>query len=96
MEIQVTNVAAKWYIDELDLQPSSYIRFFPRYGGVGGLVPGFSIGISFDEPEHVYASTTVEGIIFFIEENDAWYFESIHHLKIDLHEKKNEPEFIYT
>ncbi|HLR73912.1 MAG TPA: hypothetical protein VK077_01490 [Virgibacillus sp.] len=96
MNIQVTSEAAKWYISELDLQPSSYLRFFPRYGGVGGLIPGFSIGISFDKPVHLHASTQVEGITFFIEQNDAWYFDEKNELKIALNKTLNEPEFIYS
>jgi len=96
MEIEVTREAAKWYKDELDLSASAHIRLFPRYGGVGGLIPGFSLGINLDLPEQIHASTDVEGITFFIEHKDAWYFQDKDHLKIDLNDELNEPEFIYT
>ncbi len=94
MKLHVTNEAAKWYIKELDITPPSQIRLFPRYGGVGGIVPGFSLGINQDVPTTVYASIETEELLFFVEENDAWYFGE-HDLTIQLDADKDEPEFIY-
>lgn len=94
MKLHVTNEAAKWYINELDMNVPNQIRLFPRYGGVGGIVPGFSLGINNDDPKAVYASLEVEKILFFVEENDAWYFGE-HDLTIQLDTDKDEPAFIY-
>jgi len=94
MNIHVTKEAAIWYKEELELTTPAQIRLFPRYGGVGGIIPGFSIGINNDQPKAIYASTTVEDIQFFVEEQDSWYFEG-HHLKIQLNKNLGEPEFIY-
>ena len=33
MKINISNEAAAWYIDELDLTPGTSLRFFVRYGG---------------------------------------------------------------
>lgn len=93
MKIDVTKQAAAWYKQELDID-SSYIRLFVRYGGVGGRIPGFSLGISFDNPVTPIASKTIEQLHFFIEETDAWYFEE-HDIKITLDEEINEPRFTY-
>lgn len=94
MKLHITQDAANWYMDELELNTPTQIRLFPRYGGVGGIIPGFSIGINDDLPEVIYASSTVSDIQFFIEEKDAWYFDG-HHLTIQFNEELHEPEFIY-
>lgn len=94
MKIHITEKAAKWYEEELELQPPAYIRFFPRYGGVGGQIPGFSLGINNNSPTDMRSSVKVNDITFFIEAKDAWYFDD-KNLAIRLNEQKNEPEFSY-
>lgn len=90
----MTDEAFSWYKDELDLKEQTSIRFFVRYGGIGGQVPGFSLGISEAEPENLHTSTNMNGIIFFIEEDDLWYFEG-KDLIITLDEQLQEPRFTY-
>ena|SRR5699024_5318848 len=94
MKLHITQEAANWYVNELELDTPTQIRLFPRYGGVGGIIPGYSVGINNDLPEVVHASSIVSGIKFFIEEKDAWYFDG-YHLTIQFDEELNEPEFIY-
>lgn len=89
MEIHVTKEAAKWYTEEVITDASPYIRLFPRYGS-GGHIPGFSLGISNEKPMRVYRQTRVENIIFYIEEDDEWYFEG-KDISISLN-KMNEPQ----
>ncbi|GAB3066547.1 HesB/YadR/YfhF family protein [Virgibacillus ainsalahensis] len=94
MEIQISKEAAKWYKNELDISDSAQLRFYVRYGGFGGNVPGFSLGVTKSIPENIVASTEVENITFFIEDKDAWYFDE-KDLKINLNHKLNEPDFKY-
>ncbi|HLQ72400.1 MAG TPA: hypothetical protein VK142_11395 [Bacillota bacterium] len=94
LKISVSQVAAKWYKDEFSIEGKEHIQFFARYGGIGGLVPGFSLGLQLNTPEDIYASTNVLDITFFVEQKDAWYFSG-KHLKIQLNHTLNEPEFIY-
>ncbi len=94
MNIHITKEAGIWYKEELELSTPTQIRLYPRYGGVGGIIPGFSIGINNDTPEAVYASFTIEDIQFFVEEQDSWYFDG-YDLKVQLNKKLDEPEFIY-
>ncbi|TRM12492.1 hypothetical protein FH966_12740 [Lentibacillus cibarius] len=93
MELHVTDQAAKWYKEEFDAEKNDYFRLFVRYG-FGGRIPGFSLGIGRDTPYSEYASTNAEGINFYIEEKDAWYFDE-HNLTIQMNEQGLEPEFIY-
>ncbi|MFD1018314.1 HesB/YadR/YfhF family protein [Thalassobacillus hwangdonensis] len=94
MNVTVTEQAAAWYKDELEIEAGTAIRFFVRYGGVGGIQPGFSLGIKMDEPREPVADTEVNGIRFFIESEDDWYFDD-HSLKVDYNEKWEEPDFHY-
>lgn len=95
MNIHITNEAVNWYKEELHVTQGDYIRFFPRYGGVGGNIPGFSIGINNDQPTDTGTIKTVDGISFYVEKKDCWYFED-KDLKITLDKKINEPKFSYV
>ncbi|SFD78235.1 Uncharacterized protein YneR [Lentibacillus persicus] len=94
MKLNITNQAAKWYKEELNIGDQSFLRFFVRYG-FGGRIPGFSLGISNDTPEDIYASCNAEGVTFYIENKDAWYFDD-QDLSITLDEQVKEPQFSYN
>lgn len=94
MKLTVTEEAANWYENELDIEGKSPLRFYVRYGGVGGLQPGFSLAIKLEEPAEPIAETTVGNIRFFVEADDEWYFDD-HSLTVELDEKWNEPHFNY-
>ncbi|GEN54037.1 hypothetical protein LC065_15030 [Halobacillus litoralis] len=94
MNLTVTEEAAKWYEEELDIDGNVDLRFYVRYGGVGGLQPGFSLAIKLEDPEEPIAETTTGPIHFFIEADDEWYFDE-HSLEVTLDEKWNEPSFEY-
>lgn len=90
----MTDEAYKWYQEELDLEKEANVRFFVRYGGLGGQVPGFSLGISEAEAENIHTSIEINGVTFFIEEDDAWYFEG-KDLVITFNQELKEPRFTY-
>ncbi|WP_173916409.1 HesB/YadR/YfhF family protein [Halobacillus sp. Marseille-Q1614] len=94
MKLQVTEEAASWYEKELEINDESYIRFYVRYGGSGGLQPGFSLAIMQDQPREPIAEEKVNNVRYFIEAKDEWYFDD-YSLKVSLHEGSQEPEFIY-
>lgn len=93
MKLLITEAAATWYETELEMNKNSYLRFFVRYGGVGN-VPGFSLAIKQDEPHQPHATVQLNGITYYVEESDAWYFED-KDLVVDFDDKRNEPVFIY-
>lgn len=94
LKIIISDEAALWYKEELDLAEPSYVRFHVRYGGMGGNVPGFSLGIAIEEPSHIHTSAEFDYVTFYIEERDAWYFDG-KNLIISLNEQLNEPQFTY-
>src|SRR5699024_6537002 len=95
LKITVSKVAANWYKQELSIQPKDNIQFFVRYGGVGGIVPGFFLGMQIKTTEDPQATTKMEGFTIFIEQKDELYFAD-KELKIQMNHKVNEPEFSYS
>ncbi|WP_018931791.1 HesB/YadR/YfhF family protein [Gracilibacillus lacisalsi] len=76
MEMSITKPAAKWFIKELDLEEGDAIRFLARYGGFGGVHKGFSLALEKAVSNNPGAEVTEEGIRFFVEESDIWYFDN--------------------
>lgn len=94
MNIQISNKAAFWYKEELNLINGDYVRFFVRYGGCSTVQSGFSLGISTEEPLEIGIQTVQDGITFYIEEKDLWYFDE-HSLIVKYNPELNEPAFYY-
>ncbi|MGN7356121.1 HesB/YadR/YfhF family protein [Paenibacillus sp. SAF-054] len=94
MMLRISQDAAKWYIKELGLQSGSALRFFPRYSSGGGLHPGFSLGISVEEPDRPVLREEIEGVVFFMEEQDGWYLRG-YNLVVRYLESQDDIEYIY-
>lgn len=91
MKFEVTPQAAQWYIKELHLNEGDSIKFF---GKVYGTREGFSFAITKEPATNPYKVETVEGIHFYIEKTDQWFFEDIS-LVVALNKEGTEPEFNY-
>lgn len=94
MNILIDREAAAWYKEELGLSNGDFVRFFVRYGGCSSVQSGFSLGVSQEEPFDARIKTEVDGITFFIEEKDEWYFDQ-HDLQIEFRPEYEEPVFHY-
>lgn len=71
MKLTVSKEAAQWYIKELDLEPGDSIKFFGKVYGPHG---GFSFAIHKQDPSDPLTLITVEGINFYVERFDEWFF----------------------
>lgn len=78
----------------MEVEDGVNVRFYVRYGGAGGLQPGFSLGITVDEPQNAAVSIREEGVTYFIEENDLWYFDG-HDLLVSVDERSSELTYQY-
>jgi uncharacterized protein YneR len=92
MKITINDDAAAWYENEMDLSTGSFLRFFVRYGGFSSIQQGFSLGVSKETPDHIGVKTEKNGVTYYIEEKDIWYFDN-HDLIVELHPVGQEPEF---
>lgn len=77
MNMSITQPAAKWFIEEMDLQDGDFVRFFVRYGGHGGIHKGFSLALSNDKPNDPAIQTEALGVTFYVENSDIWYLDGM-------------------
>ncbi|WP_062046934.1 HesB/YadR/YfhF family protein [Bacillus sp. JCM 19034] len=75
MQLSISKKAAILYKKEMDLQKGDSLRLYVRIGGVGS--GGFSVGVMKDKPNQFSYTVEQEGIIFFVEEDDFWYFNGM-------------------
>lgn len=92
MKINICDKALSYYKDELSLAKGDCVRFFVRYGGFNSFIKAFSLGLSFEEPESCGAKFEKDGITFFVENDDLWYFEE-KDLVVAYNDQLNEPVF---
>lgn len=93
MKIVVSDDALNWFKEEMDVAQGDSVKFFARYGGASPLHEGFSLGIMKEEPDEVAAETEHEGVRYYIERRDQWFFvEHDLHVNVD----SGLSELIYT
>lgn len=92
MKLEVSQEAANWFIHEMDLVAGDSIRFF---GKVYGTRDGFSFALAKMEPSRSLIETMVDGVRFYIEKADEWFFSEID-LNVTFNPERNEPEYHYT
>ncbi|KEK24009.1 HesB/YadR/YfhF family protein [Bacillus gaemokensis] len=95
MKITVESRAIKWFKEELNIQSGNFVRFVVRYGGNSTIQFGYSLGLAFEEPEDIAVSTEQDGIRFFVDSDDIWYFQD-YDLVVSYHMEMDEIEFNYV
>lgn len=73
MKMNVEQAAALWYKEQMELADGDALRVFVRLGGCGSVHPGLSLGITKETPRNAGLRQEVEGITFFMEEDNLWY-----------------------
>lgn len=94
MKIFISDEAKKWFKDEMYAEPGDMVRFYARYGGSSPLHEGFSLGVMIDQPMEATVTEQHDGITYYIEEKDVWYFSG-HDLYVSVDETKNELSYRY-
>ena len=92
MQIKMSDQVFQWYKDELSLTEGDFIRFYVRYGGFNSFIKGYSLGIDKETPEQLNTRIEKDGLTFFIDDSDTWYFDE-KDLAIEFNEQLGEPEF---
>lgn len=75
MKLTVTETAVAYFKRDWNAREGDNVRIFVRYGA--GISPqgSFSLGIVKEPPQAIGASNVNEGILFFVNESDAWFFD---------------------
>ncbi|MCI0130163.1 MULTISPECIES: HesB/YadR/YfhF family protein [Enterococcaceae] len=95
MKLIVTDDAHKWFVEELGIESGDFVRLFGKYGGSTNVHVGFSTGIQLVEPENPLITTVIDGITYFVEQADDWFFTD-YTLTVGMDNTLNEPNFTYA
>jgi len=74
LKIVITDEAFKWFKEEMELEQGNYVRFYARYGGSSPFHEAFSLGMNREIPHEIGVETMVDGVHFYIEKADEWFF----------------------
>ena len=75
MLISIDDKATTWFTKEFDINKPFSIRMFPQYAGFGQKHKGYSLAFSAETPTNLGYTQEINGITFFVEGNDVWFFE---------------------
>lgn len=95
MKITLTDTALEWFKEEMEVKKGDTIRFYARYGGSSLFHEGFSLGMTREEPIQIGVQTIVDGVIYYIEDQDLWFFNE-HNLHVDVDPTIDELQYNYT
>lgn len=93
--IEVTPEAIAWFKKEVIVEHGKGIRFFGKVYGKTQVHEGFSVGMNVEQPEKPSSQTTIDGILFFTEESDEWFFQN-YNLTVDYDEELREPKYLFS
>jgi uncharacterized protein YneR len=76
MLISIDERAATWFKKEYEMQKPFTIRLYPQYAGFGEKHKGYSLAFSAELPSNAGYAKDINGITFYVEGNDVWFFEN--------------------
>lgn len=94
MKLTITPKAVEWFKKELTIDEGMGVRFFGKVYGKTQVHEGFSIGMNVEAPDKPVAEVTEDGILFFADEADEWFFKG-YDLVVDYDAKMDEPQYIF-
>ncbi|OCA84388.1 hypothetical protein A8F94_16940 [Bacillus sp. FJAT-27225] len=75
MILSLDEKAFSWFSTEFDIKAPLSIRLYPQYAGLGVKHKGFTLAFSAEPPTNAGYLKEYNGITFYVEENDRWFFE---------------------
>ncbi|GAX05726.1 hypothetical protein IWT25_01051 [Secundilactobacillus pentosiphilus] len=91
MKLQITDAAVKWFEDEMNVgsDQSAAIRFYGKLYGRTKVHHGFSIALARElQPHNFGVKVEKDGVTFYIEEDDLWFFKG-YDLEVDYDPEKD-------
>lgn len=95
MKIEITDSAKDWFENEVGLEKGNGVRFMGKVYGKTEVHEGFSVGMEVTQPVDVLVKTTVNGVTYFIDKNDEWFFNG-YDLQVSFDKKRDEPIYHFN
>ncbi|MEH7417724.1 hypothetical protein V7266_20855 [Neobacillus drentensis] len=76
MFISIDEKAALWFTKEFEMKEPISIRLYPQYAGFGEKNKGYSLAFSAEQSSDACYTQVLNGITFYVEGNDIWFFEN--------------------
>ncbi|MBT2691261.1 hypothetical protein J7I93_24300 [Bacillus sp. ISL-47] len=73
--ISIDDKAFKWFENEFQSAKPFSIRLYPQYAGFGEKNKGYSLAFSLEDPTICCEKQERDGITFYVESNDKWFFD---------------------
>lgn len=90
MKISIIESAQDWFENEVGLEKGAGVRFSGKVYGKTEVHEGFSVGMEVAQPDDVLAKTVVNGITYFIDKHDEWFFSG-YDLQVSFDKERDEP-----
>lgn len=75
MMITIENKAYTWFESEFEVPKPFFVRLYPQYAGFGEKNKGYSLAFSLEKPALLATKQEIDGITFYVESNDSWFFD---------------------
>ncbi|WP_159723067.1 HesB/YadR/YfhF family protein [Enterococcus sp. CSURQ0835] len=95
MKLTMKPEALAWFKREIEVGPKQGIKFYGKVYGKTQVHDGFSVGMAVDVPEQPLIEETEDGLLFFIEQADEWFFKG-YDLVVAYDEKLAEPKYKFV
>lgn len=94
MNIIASKQASEWFKRETGVGNGRGVRFSVKVYGHSPIHDNFSLAMEINTPSRPAVQATHFDVMYYIEENDAWFFNG-YDLEIGYDEKKDEPIYHY-
>ena len=95
MQLTIDKRAQAWFEEEMGVSKERGVRFLGKVYGCSPIHEGFSLAVEVDAPSNPYVSVVENGITYFVETGDEWFFQG-HNVEVSFDEKLKEPSYNYT
>ncbi|RLK62881.1 iron-sulfur cluster biosynthesis protein [Atopobacter sp. AH10] len=90
MKLSIAQEAVEFYKEEMGLVEGYGVRFLGKVYGTSPVHEGFSLAVVVDQAKDPVALIERDGIPFFIESGDEWFFED-YDLSVEFDKECKEP-----
>jgi|SRR5690625_3730570 len=95
MKIEISEKALQWFKDEVGLEEGDKVRFFTQIYGSSPIQENYALAFTIDnDTSDAVVSTVSDGITFFINETDLWFFKE-YDLYVEYNEVLDEVKYEY-